>query len=67
MSRPSSPSSSPSLWFRDETVLVNNSRIAANTLEAVIGAVYLDSGLETCDAVTAGLFFPEAVSARVGQ
>ena len=44
-------------------MLVNHSRIAANTLEAVIGAVYLDSGLETCDTVTACLFFPETVSA----
>ena len=35
----------------------------ANTLEALIGSVFLDGGLETVRAVLARLLFPEKVVA----
>jgi len=45
----------------------DKSSILADTLEAVIGAVYLDSGLETADALVHRLFDPViARSARLG-
>ena len=45
----------------------DKSSILADTLEAVIGAVYLDSGLETADALVHRLFDPVITrSARLG-
>lgn len=49
--------------LRDETVPIetDHTHVAANALEAVIGAIYLDGGMETADNVLAHLLFPEKV------
>ena len=39
----------------------DHTHVAANALEAVIGAIYLDGGMETADNVLAHLLFPEKV------
>lgn len=41
--------------------MADHAHTSANALEAVIGAVYLDGGLETSDTVSANLLFPEHV------
>ena len=41
---------------------LDHAHFAANALEAVVGAVYIDGGLESSDKVTAALLFPEHVS-----
>ena len=38
------------------------SHVLANALEAVIGSIYIDSGIESCKTVLAGLLFPEQAS-----
>ena len=39
-----------------------SSHVLANALEAVIGSIYIDSGIESCKTVLAGLLFPEQAS-----
>lgn len=62
-SLPSSPSTSTGTTSRVEPVLLMDSlsHINANTLESVLGAVYLDSDLRAAQQLTARLFFPEQV------
>ena len=43
------------------------SHTAANTLEAVLGAVYLDAGLHEAQKLTARLFFPDTVYIRASD
>lgn len=59
----STPSTSTRTTSRVESALLMDSlsHINANTLESVLGAVYLDSGLRGAQQLTARLFFPEQV------
>ena len=42
--------------------VLTSSHVLANALEAVIGSIYIDSGIESCKTVLAGLLFPEQAS-----
>lgn len=61
-SLPPSSSTSTDTSRVEPTLLMDSlSHINANTLESVLGAVYLDSGLRAAQQLTARLFFPEQV------
>ena len=62
------PASSSATAKIDGTVHMDAvSHTAANTLEAVLGAVYLDAGLHEAQKLTASLFFPDTVYIYVHQ
>ena len=61
---PQPSSSSSVLSTSSSSVAIDSAaHTIANTLEAVIGAVYLDTGLLSVQRLTAQLFFPEEVCA----
>ena len=65
LSPPNDPCSSSSCSISTTsgaaTAMDSASHTVANTLEAVVGAVYLDGGLKAAQQLTARLFFPEDV------